>query len=318
MTPVKINLLNRSTRRNIGKRMSKVNRILTSTCSNCLHINKRPTYVTANYGNTKKFKCSECNKLVVPLDTISIAYLLNPFYKIGFELEGVWKSRPKDEGTSHIVCRDDGSVRNYNTSSPFWTGEYVVVCKRFTTSNLEHLESIIRNNYPTETNESCGGHFHISFKDLRFYALLMELEFFQLMKENLLKWGQRRLNKEAYHKFENRLAGKSAPHNYCYSQDMFIPDSQVDRSNSERYTHLNFDYQKHQTLEVRLLPQFQSPLVYLEAVDNILTTMRTYIQSKFEYNHNENRIKTKKFDMSGQISTERIIQLSRGSSIDSL
>ena len=46
--------------------------------------------------------------------------------------------------------------------------------------------------------------------------------------------------------------------------------------------------------------------------------MRTYIQAKFEYNHNENRIKTKKFDMSGQISTERIIQLSRGSSIDSL
>ena len=154
-------------------------------------------------------------------------------------------------------CQDDcycGEMENNNGHS----GEYVTDPIPYT-SDLRQFARVVKANYPTSTNASCGGHFHISFNDLRCYSIAQSLKMYQQFCKALMAWATENLTEAGRKSVRNRITG----HRYC--EIGHDADNQV-IGQGNRYHHFNFCYPAHQTMEVRILPMFQKADTYIKAV----------------------------------------------------
>ena len=192
---------------------------------------------------------------------------MNHIKFIGVELEGAWQNLDfeRSQGWKH-----DGSVSIKLTEKLRYIGEVVSQ-----PMSLNAVLSWADRNYPDYTNRSCGGHLHFSFKSIDDYIKLLDRKFFYTMLEELKEWGLlNNLNSKGV--FWERIEGKNE---YCLKE--FYPDRQLKGQTGERYTMINPCWNKHGTIEIRILPCFQKKRIYLNAV-------------KFMYNFIENYLKDNK------------------------
>lgn len=180
---------------------------------------------------------------------------------VGIELEGGWLKAPK---TGHIVR--DGSVTGMDNYGLYGVGEVALgpmeVCE---------IDSSVRSAMPSHVNETCGLHIHMSFRLLQHYINLMHVDFQDTMIEYLKRWGETNKIPKS-HTFWSRLRGES---DYC--QLKFWPDAQVSQTKKNyhrdyeghRYTAINFCYGQHGTLEVRVLPMFNTPELCVSALNMV-------------------------------------------------
>lgn len=190
----------------------------------------------------------------------------NRINKIGVELEGGWDHVPSGCQIEH-----DGSVR-IPTTSPMDT---------FRTGEIPSPPKVplamwpwIKKYYPSRINNTCGMHVHMSFKTARWYAALMTEEFQNTMLEYLARWAKEEKLPDT-HPIWDRLAGKNR---YCSLK--FWPDKQAAQRNKShnmdreghRYTAINYCYGKDNcgTVEVRVLPMFDTPEQAIRAVKRVL------------------------------------------------
>lgn len=206
--------------------------------------------------------------------------------RIGVELEGGWNYTPPSR------VYGDGSVTVSRTSTNCRNTE---ICTNHNCSNCEYLEFIgdgnrhagevgseplrlkgalafLDDNYPTETNESCGFHIHISLKNNHDYSRLMDRAFYSYLMVALENWGNENNIKNP--QFWTRLEGE----NYFCKGD-FIPDEQSVHTerNYERYTILNYSLGVHGTLELRVLPMFKKVGTAKNVLEFYVKTVERYL-----------------------------------------
>lgn len=181
---------------------------------------------------------------------------------LGGELEGGWKIKPKDLGTDNSIRTDE-----------FYNSDYIGEVRSPAFEEKEDLFKFMEENWPTEVTQRCGYHIHFSLKNLLFYSQLMSEQFYlnYFLKE-IKRWGEEYpcTNKN----FWNRLEDGN-----IFCRKKFTPDVQVQLTikNDVRYTHLNFCYGLHKTIECRLFPMFLEYQTGRSAVEVLLNCIEKYL-----------------------------------------
>ena len=241
------------------------------------------------------FTCENCQGTYI---------LLTPqckIVKIGIELEGGWYEMPSNEHeaidplhsyTWHRdtsvesldmgscgdcdYCNDGDSEECRNGSGH--AGEiisfpmYIDDVFDLSGEPLWHLWT--KRYYPEEHNYDCGGHFHVSFDNIQAFEFLCTVDFFEHFQRELYRWGVRAhiKNKD----FWDRLRGDNSMCKTTFrgvEQLYTVNDNYPDC----RYSILNFQYNKHGTLEFRILPMFDDPKLYIKAVQVCMDITQKYL-----------------------------------------
>lgn len=199
--------------------------------------------------------------------------IVNRISFVGVELEGGWNAY----GAYDI--QRDGSVNLDSVADavgPKHVGE--IPLPPVTVANME---AIVRSNYPSYINETCGLHIHMSFEHKLHYQRLMTPAFTQAMIEGLQEWG-RAANVPEEHIFWHRLTTPS--HNHC--EHKYRGDHQVHINHKDyqsrgkeysRYTALNYCWSQHKTLECRLLPMFSDINMAINALHAVIDITNKFL-----------------------------------------
>ena len=109
-------------------------------------------------------------------------------------------------------------------------------------------------NHPYETNSSCGHHEHRSTKLLAHHCVLAEKEFTTYLVKETYKWAEKnKINKGSA--LYERLKGNN---HYCKMAYRFYEQVlDTDHYPDSRYCFVNYCWQKHSTMEIRLAPEFK-------------------------------------------------------------
>jgi hypothetical protein len=207
--------------------------------------------------------------------------------QVGVEFEGAWSAPPREVTATY---HRDGSVQTDDVASFAgfkYIGEYVSE----PLDSPEAVKNWMKYAYPSVNNSTCGLHVHVSFKDMRDYARIMEPQFQRFILLGLRAWGQA-WNKRNYDTvaelpgvFWNRLGGEQ---HYCKRvyrqrrkrragriglQDCTpgpTPEKQVyyKEKSPHRYTVVNYCHGTHSTVELRVLPMF--PAGHEQAVEAVM------------------------------------------------
>ena len=185
--------------------------------------------------------------------------------KVGIELEGGWNQIPQPiNGSIH----HDGSVRNINAN---FLGEVVSI-----PLDENQISEFINSNYPDKINDTCGMHIHMSFKD-GIYREFMTREFFDYFCTELKKWlQQRHVGVRAI----NRVDGNNR---FCKKEYHADAQYRATHKVEERYCIVNYCYNLRGTIEVRVLPMFDSKEFSIMAINRVIFLFKKY------YNKNCNR-----------------------------
>lgn len=198
--------------------------------------------------------------------------LPNKWLQMGVELEGSWTSsrkavaakvrgaKPIDDRSVHIGHGDPGEI----VTRPH--------------DSLDALCEDVLVLWPESVNDSCGFHIHASFTPLN-ASLIATRSFYDYFKESWNEWGIR-MKLPRNHEFWNRLAGKNK-----FAKDVFNPDEQLKGfrgapQNDRRYSILNFfAWEKHRTIECRLLPMFTDKEIGVSAIRHMSAVYNKYLGS---------------------------------------
>jgi hypothetical protein len=184
---------------------------------------------------------------------------------IGLELEGGWKNKPERkiyEDCSVCIDDDDANFVGEINSQPF--------------SDLKELKNWLFKNYPNRMNRTCGLHVHISLKNNLLYSKLMQKDFHDYLKEMLKDFiVKNKLNTEDKKNLIERVDGYNR---FC--RDNFYADEQVIKKSKEtcRYTHINYCYALHGTIEFRVLCMFKSKQTAFKAIKVIIKCVNEYLR----------------------------------------
>ncbi len=188
--------------------------------------------------------------------------------QMGVELEGGWI---KSTGVVARDVRGAKAMADQSVKVGYHDGE-IITRPHDTLDAL--LEDVVKL-YPDHMNDSCGFHIHASFSPLD-GSILASPEFYAYFKERWERWGKASAL-DRHHEFWNRLGGKNR---FC--KDEFIPEDQLKVGaagrGEQRYSILNFcAWEKHGTIECRLLPMFADKSLALAAIRELSDIYDTYL-----------------------------------------
>jgi hypothetical protein len=190
---------------------------------------------------------------------------------IGVEMEGGWMAPPER-------LYGDGSVRCSHPTTEF-SGEI-----SYHNEDPAELFKWMKRNYPSETNDTCGMHIHVSFVNTLLYMKLMERQFFDFFVQRMREWGKAMEGSGAMvggdlQSFKARISDKN-----IYTSSLYEPDKQSrpNSKNNYRRSHLNYCYNLHGTIECRLMPMFSKFELSKDAVIVVAETMEEYLSKHRE------------------------------------
>lgn len=220
-------------------------------------------------------------------------------YRVGIELEGGWNKTPEGCKVDHdgsvvihipATCLEDiytpaqikqakerGSLLDYRgLNKNIVSGEIPSMVL-----SVDDFPTWMTKYYPHYVNDTCGLHVHMSFTNALYYQKLMTPAYTKVIVEHLTTWAKKEGLAKG-HPIWPRLAGKSR---YC--QHKFFGDEQVRKTSKDynreapgnRYTMVNYCFNLHNTLEVRLLPMFDTSEQGIRAVNAILDVTNACLSS---------------------------------------
>lgn len=181
---------------------------------------------------------------------------------IGVEIEGGWSEKP-------AILKTDGSV---HISKDF--AQYAGECIS-PPGSLDQINDWIDKYKPDYVNSTCGLHVHFSMKKMSDYVRLMEDSFYSHFYTSMDSWGKAMQFGEK-HQFWSRLGGSNT---YCKKGFNLDNTERQTYGGGDRYTHLNYCFSKHGTIECRLFPAFKDPEKIKKAVKVLVRTVNTYLDS---------------------------------------
>lgn len=221
---------------------------------------------------TKKTLLKVDNAQVLDLSKF-LGKVKNRIDKLGVELEGAWNKIPVGSRLEH-----DGSVAPHKNTTDRENFPNVgeIVSKPMAPAGVG---AWIKKNYPGMVNDTCGLHVHMSFPDINFYSRLMEPEYQDTIIHYLTLWAKKE-GLEDKHPIWPRLRGESE---YCARKHW--PDKQAQskrkiydrRTEGNRYTIVNYCYQQHETIEIRVLPMMKDAEQAIRAVQQVVNVTNACI-----------------------------------------
>jgi hypothetical protein len=196
--------------------------------------------------------------------------------KIGLELEGGWGGTPavnpfKDEVIIVDRSIDGQTMPNDGPMQSVHVGE--IVSKPM---QLDGWEKWLRKYWPTEANNTCGYHIHISLKKPLYYMLLTRKQFlFDLMDDIMTEAKKLELKEDHY--LYQRLSGRNpfCTFNFDASTQIGVVEKRIGMRT--RYGVINYCHGLHKTMEFRGYPTFKNKdhavrftNVYLKKVEDYL------------------------------------------------
>ena len=191
--------------------------------------------------------------------------------RVGVELEGGYNEDPRNYLTRAGIVRGSGTFRDGNNC--------VIDRVQFGTDGSVHTNAAVDGRetrigpylrwrdvastmmamYPDRTNETCGLHFHTSFRVVD-YSRFMSREFHTYFLERWESWANG-IGIPASHAFWNRWRG-------CRYTERNGANGDVDYSTgANRYQQLNYSaWNDHGTLECRMLPAFHDRRLAILAI----------------------------------------------------
>jgi len=210
-----------------------------------------------------------------------------PFYVkyFGFEIEGGFDSYHRDysedeegrEVQNNEYWKHDGSVRCESGVA----GE--IASPKFRIDRMENFRIFARENMPIEANSSAGLHVHVSFNCDEAYSRCMDKEFFNSFEKSVKDYfleNDHKFDEDVTDRFWARIGNESE---YC--QDEFCPEYQTNTlwnryfsSRNGRYTHLNYPYGQHKTIECRLYPSTTKATELINMVEFFINFTNSYLK----------------------------------------
>ena len=249
-------------------------RSLTYFCNICLKKYKK-----------KVLKCNECgNSYFHQENTYTLDMLINPIHRVGIEFEGGWTESPhqttsdrrKDKITFTLDQKSDGSVEVDLDSDDYHAGEMTTEPIPWNNDGKKKFKHIIKMAYPDITNNSCGGHFHLSLKHPSMISHLMSREFYDGWLGALNEFSNEHLPASSRRELNGRY-----DNSYC--QDLFDPEAGAILGEGDRYAYLNFTSwaTSRKTLEFRILPMFEDRESYWKTFNFLLSYTEDYLRDRF-------------------------------------
>lgn len=231
--------------------------------------------IHAMFENKTYYICNECGKKSIPIN-------INPkniISKVGIEMEGMYRSIRTNtrwvwhtdqsvhktvcnscikQRNARCICEETGDKPNCVRHHPpkctcdfRLMGEYIMYPPMPYSKFNQFLTEVIKS-YPDQVNATCGGHTHYSFESFLYYCLTMDISFVRGLIKMIIDFANNdATDEEDITTILNRVHG-----GVSYSRAEFNPISQIDGS-GDRYTHVNYPYSKHKTIEIRVLPMMQ-------------------------------------------------------------
>lgn len=204
--------------------------------------------------------------------------LWNRVVRIGVELEGGWSELPKD-----AKIENDGSVFSHARTAagnlkrdgfPDWSFGEIPVGPMSPT----RLRSALKKYWPTKIDNTCGMHVHMSFESVLQYSLLADSPDYQeTVIKYMKKWADENL--PVNHHIYERLSGAN-----IYCQKKFWPFNQINQKKKgygfevgHRYTMISYSWERHRTVECRLLPMMPTQALAISAINHLLDITNAYL-----------------------------------------
>jgi hypothetical protein len=229
------------------------------------------------------FSCPECeNSRIYSVPT-------GRLLTIGIELEGGFSCLPDRDDISYDT-HEDSSVEiegGYNEDCECsgccdgdecdYRGDYEFVGELVSpVLPITAWQHWVRKCYPSEHNESCGGHVHFGVSNISAYENLNCQEFHNYFVRELKAWGKRANIRND--NFWSRINGENSmcKDEYEGKEQLAVRDEGYP---SCRYCILNFQYDKHRTVECRVLPVFESPSTMISAIKAVIRIFNAWLKS---------------------------------------
>jgi hypothetical protein len=195
--------------------------------------------------------------------------------QIGVEIEGRWRRadwaavRTLASGRGIPGC-SDGSINTLNGYTPYeWQTKPDTLA-----GAIDQLLLL----YPHHAGRDCSMHVHTSFQDCFSLTRLCTQEFVDFFEARWRAWGaEHKISPNS--EFFERLDGENS---YCARMSSGnLPRGEM--SNMDRYAQLNFSaFQKHGTLECRLLPMFRDSRLAVSALEELMSIYQDFLDQPFE------------------------------------
>ena len=196
--------------------------------------------------------------------------------KIGLELEGGWDGRPGKRPFKDVQIIMDRSIDGQTMRHDFAMKSVHVGEIVSEPMALDAWEPWLRKYWPTEANNTCGYHIHISMKKPLYYMLLTRKRFLFKLMDDIMRTA-RNIDLPRDHYLYQRLNGQNP---FCMFN--FDPTSQIGVIEKRigmrtRYGVINYCHGLHKTVEFRGYPTFDNKdhaveftHVFLHSVDDYL------------------------------------------------
>jgi len=144
--------------------------------------------------------------------------------------------------------------------------------------DAEDLPQWTRENYPEETNTTCGAHQHTSFKRMKYYSIVMCKGFQEYMHIGLMAWAKATGIRDGS-AFYKRMNGDV---HWC--KKMYDAYQQIQTSDKDdcRYRIINYCWRLHGTMEIRVLPAFQNVEYTVSAQKELTRLIEQYVDSNID------------------------------------
>ena len=148
---------------------------------------------------------------------------------------------------------------------------------------VNEVKDFILDNYPSEVNSSCGLHCHLNFKNgKKDYNIISTEKFYNYFLSEIENWAlNRNINQGS--RFWKRLKGCQ------YAKREFNADIQI-KEGSDRYTHINYCYRKHKTVEIRLGTMFDNKDISVEYIHKVIEIFNDYLNTNKPIIHKKSLI----------------------------
>lgn len=198
--------------------------------------------------------------------------------KIGLEVEGGWDGErgiaPFDDLDLHVDRSIDGTMMRADRrmQSPH-VGEAIS-----DPIDRDAVYEWINKYWPTEANNTCGYHIHVSFLKPKYYTLCTRKTFFLLLLEKVQQKVEE-IPLGPRHYLRRRLEGGNLFCNLDFDASGQIRIQERRIVNRVRYGALNFAHGIHGTMEFRLYPAFRSKKEAKTFTDVYIDTINEYLDS---------------------------------------
>lgn len=193
---------------------------------------------------------------------------------MGIELEGAWAgTRGVNPFPSKVKIKHDGSVYFRSQAGEPFLHYGEVVSDPLTPDALKEFATA---HCPTNVNDTCGTHIHVSLKSNALYGCILTPTFY---KEIITKYREyndtviKLEDEKLWRIFDTRLNGSN---HYCKKGFKGLSQVQMDHKGADRYHQLNYCHRLRGTVEIRVLPATNNPRVLTDLIDITVNTIEDW------------------------------------------